>query len=276
MKIRELLKSGCDILKLNNIDEANLKAKLLLSYLLNTNKEYLMIHDEEDVDEKIIQCFEDKIEEIKLGKPVQYITHNQDFMGLKFFVDEGVLIPQPDTEILVQEVIQKANQESSKKILDICTGSGAIAISIKKICNFVEVIASDISEKALEIAQKNAKLNEVDIKFQKSDMFENINEKFDIIVSNPPYIENEIIEALPKEVQNEPYIALAGGKDGLDFYRIIAQNAKKHLTQNGIVAVEIGYNQKESVIKLFEEEGYKEIYSKKDFGQNDRIVVAKF
>jgi release factor glutamine methyltransferase len=276
MKIKELLKSGCDILKVNNIEDANLKSRLLLAYLLNTNKEYLMIHYEEDVNEKIIQEFKDKIEEIKLGKPIQYITHNQDFMGLHFYVDERVLIPQPDTEILVQETIKKIGQEDLKKVLDICTGSGAIAVSIKKICNSAEVIATDISEKALEIAEKNAKLNEVDIKFQKSDMFKNIDEKFDIIVSNPPYIENEIISTLPKEVQNEPYIALAGGEDGLDFYRIIVQNAKKHLVHNGVVVVEIGYNQKESVIKLFEEEGYKEIYSKKDFGQNDRIIVAKF
>ena len=274
MKIRDLLKVGFETLK-DNTEDANLKTKLLLSYLLKVNKEYLVIHDNEEVSETIIQEFKNKIEELKNGKPIQYITHFQEFMGLNFYVDENVLIPQPDTEILVEEAINLINQYSSKRVLDLCTGSGAIAISVKKKCDFAEVVGVDISEVALKVAIKNTNLNEVEVKFEKSNMFESINGKFDIIVSNPPYIENEVIKTLPKEVQNEPYIALAGGEDGLDFYKIIAQDAKKYLNENGIVAVEIGYNQRESVIKLFETEGYKEIYSKKDFGQNDRIVVAK-
>ena len=274
MKIRDLLKVGFETLK-DNTEDANLKTKLLLSYLLKVNKEYLIIHDNEEVSETIIQEFKNKIEELKNGKPIQYITHFQEFMGLNFYVDENVLIPQPDTEILVEEAINLINQYSSKRVLDLCTGSGAIAISVKKKCDFAEVVGVDISEVALKVAIKNTNLNEVEVKFEKSNMFESINGKFDIIVSNPPYIENEVIKTLPKEVQNEPYIALAGGEDGLDFYKIIAQDAKKYLNENGIVAVEIGYNQRESVIKLFETEGYKEIYSKKDFGQNDRIVVAK-
>lgn len=274
MKIRDLLKVGFETLK-DNTEDANLKTKLLLSYLLKVNKEYLVIHDNEEVSETIIQEFKNKIEELKNGKPIQYITHFQEFMGLNFYVDENVLIPQPDTEILVEEAINLINQYCSKRVLDLCTGSGAIAISMKKKCDFAEVVGVDISEVALKVAIKNTNLNEVEVKFEKSNMFESINGKFDIIVSNPPYIENEVIKTLPKEVQNEPYIALAGGEDGLDFYKIIAQDAKKYLNENGIVAVEIGYNQRESVIKLFETEGYKEIYSKKDFGQNDRIVVAK-
>ena len=274
MKIRDLLKVGFETLK-DNTEDANLKTKLLLSYLLKVNKEYLVIHDNEEVSETIIQEFKNKIEELKNGKPIQYITHFQEFMGLNFYVDENVLIPQPDTEILVEEAINLINQYSSKRVLDLCTGSGAIAISVKKKCDFAEVVGVDISEVALKVAIKNTNLNEVEVKFEKSNMFESINGKFDIIVSNPPYIENEVIKTLPKEVQNEPYIALAGGEDGLDFYKIIAQDAKKYLNENGIVAVEIGYNQRESVINLFETEGYKEIYSKKDFGQNDRIVVAK-
>lgn len=274
MKIRDLLKIGLDTLK-DNTEDANLKTKLLLSYLLKVNKEYLVIHDNEEVSETIMQEFKNKIEELKNGKPIQYITNFQEFMGLSFYVDENVLIPQPDTEILVEEAINLISEYGAKKVLDLCTGSGAIAISVKKKCDSAEIVGVDISEAALEVAIKNAKSNEVDVKFKKSDMFKNINEKFDIIVSNPPYIENEVIKTLPKEVQNEPYIALAGGEDGLDFYKVIAQDAKKYLNENGIVAVEIGYNQRESVIKLFEKEGYKEIYSKKDFGQNDRIVVAK-
>lgn len=196
-------------------------------------------------------------------------------MGLNFYVNENVLIPQPDTEILVEEVLQLLKQNVSKKILDICTGSGAIAISIAKMQENSTVTASDISEEAINIARKNSVDNNTDIEFVVSNMFEKINGKFDIIVSNPPYIEEKVISTLPKEVQKEPYIALFGGEDGLKFYRIIAKEGKKFLNANGYIAVEIGYNQKEKVIELFEKEEYKEVYSKKDFGGNDRIVIAK-
>lgn len=196
-------------------------------------------------------------------------------MGLNFYVNENVLIPQPDTEILVEEVLQLLKQNVSKKILDICTGSGAIAISIAKMQENSTVTASDISKKAINIARKNSVDNNTDIEFVLSNMFEKINGKFDIIVSNPPYIEENVISTLPKEVQKEPYIALSGGEDGLKFYRIIAKEGKKFLNANGYIAVEIGYNQKEKVIELFEKEDYKEVYSKEDFGGNDRIVIAK-
>ncbi|MBO5397736.1 MAG: peptide chain release factor N(5)-glutamine methyltransferase [Clostridia bacterium] len=274
MNIKDLLIFGTKYLKDNNIDEANLKCKILLASILKVSKEYLIIHDLEELAENIVTEFKNKIEDIKNGKPIQYITNKQEFMGLNFYVNENVLIPQPDTEILVEEVISKMKQNISLTILDLCTGSGAIAISIAKNIDKLMVSASDISDKALEIAKKNAEANNVQVNFILSDMFENINAKYDCIVSNPPYIEDSIIKTLPKEVQNEPYIALAGGEDGLKFYRIIAENAKKFLNDNGFVAVEIGYNQKDKVIQIFENEGYKNIYSKKDFGGNDRIVIA--
>lgn len=274
MNIKNLLIFGTKYLKDNNIDEANLKCKILLASILKVSKEYLIIHDLEELAENIVTEFKNKIEEIKNGKPIQYITNKQEFMGLNFYVNENVLIPQPDTEILVEEVISKMKQNVSSTVLDLCTGSGAIAISIAKNIDVLTVYASDISNKALEVAKKNAKDNNVQVEFILSDMFENINTKLDFIVSNPPYIEDNIIKTLPKEVQNEPYIALAGGEDGLKFYRIIAENAKKILKENGFVAVEIGYNQKDKVMQIFENEGYKNIYSKKDFGGNDRIVVA--
>lgn len=275
MNIKSLLNFGINFLKDNNIEEATLKAKILLAYILNVRKEYLIIHDEDEVSKEAERSFKEKLNELKKGKPIQYITCKQEFMGLNFYVNENVLIPQPDTEVLVEEVIEKTKQNVSKKLLDICTGSGAIAVSIARNMPNIEVVASDISEKALKVAMENAKRNNVKIRFILSDMFENIAEKFDFIVSNPPYIENGIIAKLSSEVQCEPYIALAGGEDGLDFYRIIANHSKEHLKQGGCLAVEIGYNQKASVIKIFEQEGYKEIYSKKDFGDNDRIVVAK-
>lgn len=274
MNIKDLLIFGTKYLKDNNIDEANLKCKILLASILKVNKEYLIIHDTEVLSENIVSEFKNKIEEIKSGKPLQYITNKQEFMGLNFYVNENVLIPQPDTEILVEEVISKMKQNVSLSVLDLCTGSGAIAISIAKNIDKLTVFASDISDTAIEVAKKNAEANNVQVNFILSDMFENINAKFDCIVSNPPYIEDNIIKTLPKEVQNEPYIALAGGEDGLKFYRIIAENAKKFLNDNGFVAVEIGYNQKDKVIQIFENEGYKNIYSKKDFGGNDRIVIA--
>lgn len=274
MNIKDLLIFGTKYLKDSNIDEANLKCKILLASILKVSKEYLIIHDLEELAENIVTEFKNKIEEIKSGKPLQYITNKQEFMGLNFYVNENVLIPQPDTEILVEEVINKIKQNVSSTVLDLCTGSGAIAISIAKNINGLTAFASDISDKALEVAKKNAKDNNVQVNFILSDMLENINSKFDCIVSNPPYIEDSIIKTLPKEVQNEPYIALSGGEDGLKFYRIIAENAKKFLNDNGFVAVEIGYNQKDKVIQIFENEGYKNIYSKKDFGGNDRIVIA--
>ena len=172
------------------------------------------------------------------------------------------------------------------KIWDLCTGSGAIAISLEKYLNLekylensnIEIYASDISEKALKIAEKNAKIinQDTNIKFVLSDMFKNIPQKdFDIIVSNPPYIETDTITTLSKEVQNEPLIALDGGNDGLEFYRIIASNGYKYLKNNGTILMEIGYNQKEKVTNIFKESGkYKSIECIKDLSNNDRVIIA--
>ena len=275
MKIRELLKNEIEKLNINKIEDNYFKAKILLAYEMGCEMQFLNIHMEDEVEEKISRRFENDIKKIIDGMPVQYITNYQEFYGLDFFVDENVLIPQPDTEILVEEVIALAEQFTTKpKIVDMCTGSEAMAIAVAKNID-CKITATDISEKALEVAKKNALKNEVDIVFIHSDMFENINEKFDIIVSNPPYIETEVIERLNREVKNEPIIALDGGKDGLDFYRILAQNAKKYLSKNGILAVEIGYNQGKVVSNLFKNCGLVNVYTKKDFCGNDRIVVGK-
>lgn len=200
-------------------------------------------------------------------------------MKLDFYVDENVLIPRSDTEILVEEVINQynKNEEREYKILDLCTGSGIVGISLAKYIKNCEVVCADISKKALEIAEKNAKNNNVDnIKFMYSNMFSNIKDKFDIIVSNPPYIKRKVIEELEKEVQNEPHIALDGGIDGLDFYKIIANQAYNYLNENGGLFLEIGYDQKEEVTNLLKDsEKFGKIYSKKDLYGNDRIVVAR-
>ena len=161
------------------------------------------------------------------------------------------------------------------KILDLCTGSGAIAVSLAKNIENADVVASDISQKALEIANKNSILNNVEINFIHSDLYENIKEKFNMIVSNPPYIRTEVIKELSKEVQKEPHIALDGGEDGLKFYKKIIEESKQLLENNGYLLLEIGFDQRKDVIELLEKNNYKNIYFKKDLGSNDRIVVAQ-
>ena len=276
MNLREVLKQGIEKLKENNIEDASLKAKMLLSEILEMKKEYLIVHEEEILDEPDINTFFEKIDRLVNNEPIQYILNRQDFMGLNLYVDSNVLIPQPDTEILVEEVIALANEKENLKILDMCTGSGAIAISLAKYIKNSNVYATDISENALEIAKDNSLKNITDITFIHSDVFENVKEnEFDFIVSNPPYIETDVIKTLSKEVQNEPHIALDGGEDGLYFYRKISKEAFDFLKQDGYLAFEIGYNQREAVENLLRENGYKNIYSKKDLGGNDRIVIGQ-
>lgn len=246
MIIKEVLKTAIEKLKNKNIEDASMKVKMILSDTLNKEKEYLLVHDQDELDEDILKVFDERLNKLISGKPIQYILNKQDFMGLHFYVDENVLIPQPDTEILVEEIINnntvgvapigdplKMEYKHNIRILDLCTGSGAIGVSIAKYADNVSVTMSDISKNALEIAKKNAITNEVIDKcnFVLSDMFEDIEEKFDVIVSNPPYIKSQIISSLDKEVQNEPILALDGGEDGLKFYRVIAENAYKHLNK---------------------------------------------
>lgn len=278
MNIEEILKKEINNLKQNNIENSTLKAKILLENILNVKKEYLLIHSEEEVKQEDKIKYENCIKELIKGKPLQYITNNQEFMGLNFYVDENVLIPQPDTEILVEKAIEIAETTQKNKILDMCTGSGCIAISLAKKINNTQITAVDISNSALNVANKNVINNNVENKiiFINSDMFNNIEEKFDIIVSNPPYIETETINKLEIEVQNEPHLALDGGIDGLKFYKIIANNAFKYLNENGYLLLEIGYNQQNSVTQLLQDIGkYKNIETIKDLGGNYRVVIAR-
>lgn len=277
MKIKQLLGIGITKLKYYKIEDASLKAKMLLENYLNTSREYLIIHEDEEVDVKVEKSFLKGINKLLDNQPIQYIIKTQEFMGLNFYVDKNVLIPQPDTEILVEEVINIANSiNKDLKIIDLCTGSGAIGISLAKYLKNVEIYASDISKEALKIAKNNAKNNDVNVKFIESDIFKNIDVEamFDIIVSNPPYIKKNEIDALSEEVKKEPMLALNGGQDGLYFYREIAKESKKHLNKKGVVALEIGYNQKKEVKKVLEQEGYKNIYSKKDLSGNNRIIIS--
>ena len=277
MTINEIVKNGIINLKEKNIEEPILKIRMLVASVLNKPKEYVIAHSEDELDEIHEKKILDGIEQLRNYIPIQYITNNQEFMNLNFYVDENVLIPQPDTETLVEEVINEY-KEKKCEILDLCTGSGAIAISLAKYINESNIVASDISMKALQIAKLNAEKNLVrkKIEFIESDMFNKIyKDDFDIIVSNPPYIKTKVIEKLDRQVKNEPYIALDGGADGLKFYKIIIENAYKYIKNEGKVFLEIGYDQKNELINLFKENNhYENIYSKKDLGGNDRIIVA--
>ncbi len=279
MKVEELLKYGKFELEKNKIEDASIIAKILIQYVLKIDKNKIIIEKEKEVEKIKEEEYKKYIKEIVQGKPIQYIINNQEFMKLNFFVNENVLIPQPDTEILVEKVLEIVKKNMESKILDICTGSGAIGISLAYYLNKAKLTVADISSKALEISKINAKRNNVEekIKFINSDMFEKIEEKYNIIVSNPPYIKTNIIPTLDKQVQNEPYIALDGGKDGLKFYRILIDEAPKHLEKDGILIFEIGYDQKEDIENLVKEnKNYKSMQVIKDLSQNDRVVILKY
>ena len=279
LNIQELKKLGRDRLEEKQVEDSSHKADILLQFFLKMKKTQLVIHSQVDVEEEKVTKYLNAIEEVIGGKPVQYITNEQSFMNLKFYVDENVLIPQPDTEVLVETALTEVDK--TIKILDLCTGSGAIAVALEHFLEEkeVEIVATDISEKALEIAKKNAISNNANtkIKFIQSDLFAQIpKQKFDLIVSNPPYIETETIKTLSKEVQHEPKIALDGGEDGLAFYRRIAKEAFDYLEDGGKLLLEIGYNQKEKVMALLQKEKkYVNIRCIKDFENRDRVIVAE-
>jgi len=279
MTIKELINQGNMMLKNEGIESPKNKARTIMQYTLKKPREYLIIYDNKEVTKTQREKYIKNIKRLIKGEPLQYIIGMQEFMKLKFLVTKDVLIPQPDTEILVEEVIEILKNIQNPVILDLCTGSGAIAISIAKYVQNVKIYAVDISKKALEIAKHNAKLNGVsnNIKFIRSNLFDKIKDnKFDIIVSNPPYVPTDDIKKLPIDVQNEPHLALDGGKDGLDFYKKIAKEGCKYLNRQGYICLEIGYDQKNEVKKIIDNERrYVETYCKKDLCQNDRIIVTR-
>lgn len=258
-------------------NEANAEVKLLLEHFCNFKTIDILFGKKLDTS-KLNLVREKVLERIRTGNPVQYIIGFADFMGEKFIVNKNVLIPRDETEILVTKAIEIALRTNSKKILDIGTGSGCIACSIAKAING-NILGVDISKEALEVANQNAKRLILDkrVSFKESDLFLNLEgEKFDIIVSNPPYIPPQEKAHIQKEVLKEPDLALYTKDDkGLEFYEKIIQNAPKHLNSKGYILFELGIGQSEDVKNLLVQNGFKNIEIEKDLANIDRVIFAQ-
>ncbi len=273
--VQKTLLYGKNFLKDNEIISYDIDAKVLLMYILKIDKVTLLTSDYEISDEEY-KSYLDVLNRRKNFEPCAYIVNMQEFMALPFYVDENVLIPRGDTEILVEEAISLIKKYNYKTMLDLCTGQGAIAISTSHYTN-IKVTASDISEKALEIAKKNAKTNNVDenVKFIYSDLYDNIEGTFDVIVSNPPYIALDEMPSLMNDVKDyEPRIALTDESDGLTFYRAIIQNAHKYLNKGGYILLEIGFDQKNDVEKLLLQNSFTSVKVLKDLNGHNRVLVG--
>lgn len=274
MNRKDAYKYGIELLSKANITDAAIDAGLLLEYAAHVSKSDIYAHGDMMLSDEEYERYVEALEMRAKHMPLQYITGTTEFMGLEFDVDDNVLIPRADTEILVEEVMRLGL--SGMRILDVCTGSGCILLSLLHYSNECKGVGIDISDKALEVASHNAEKLGLNATFVKSDMFESLSdEKFDIIVSNPPYIQTEVIEGLDIEVKDyEPRLALDGDSDGLKFYRIIAKEAGAHLLPEGHLFLEIGYDEGEDVKELLSNDGYREISIIKDYAGLDRVVHA--
>lgn len=271
--LQDILEEGTSRLVKVSIEEAKLDAWYLFSKSFCINKVKFLLNKNAIASEEAIEKFFSDIKKREKHIPLQYILEEQEFMGFSFSVNRHVLVPRQDTEVLVEEVAKIAK---GKSILDIGTGSGCIIISLAKLQKLKKAAGADISKEALETAKKNNEKNGTCVHWIQSNLFENIKEKYDIIVSNPPYIKSQQIETLMPEVKDyEPLLALDGGEDGLYFYRNIISNGKKYLEENGKVFFEIGCEQKEAVSQLFKEHGFTSIKTIKDLAGLDRVVSAR-
>lgn len=278
--IEELINTGTKTLKDNGIDTARLDTELLLGNVIEKERLYLITHKEETIGKDQCDEFFELIEKRRKKMPVKYILNKCEFMGIDLHVEEGVLIPRDDTELLVDEVLKNISEDDEKQICDLCCGSGAIGISLACLRKNIKVDLLDyypIPEKVTLINIEKHNL-QGRVSFSKSDLLDvsiKASKKYDIIVSNPPYIEEEEIEKLMDDVQKyEPHTALSGGIDGLDFYRKIVNQSIEVLNENGILAFEIGYNQGKAVKSLMEENNFKDVRVIKDFASLDRIVIG--
>ena len=280
MTYRECYEQGCRTLQAAGIEEAALDARLLLEAVCGTDRNDLLVHGEQPVapeaEEKYLNWIRQRAEHI----PLQQLTGEQGFMGLTFSVNEHVLIPRQDTEILVEEVLKELHD--GMRVLDMCTGSGCILLSLLHYSNDCEGLGVDLSAEALEVAGRNVLKVLTPEKaehahFLQSDLFEKVEGKFEIIVSNPPYIASAEVEKLMPEVRDhEPRMALDGTEDGLYFYRRIIEEAGKHLVSSGMLFFEIGYDQGQAVSDLMRTEGYCDVQVVQDYAGLDRVVFGTY
>ena len=273
MQYRELYRMGKDRLTEAKVPEAELDARLLLEEVCGTDRNDLLVHGDKEVPPEQCDRYVEYIQRRQKREPLQQITGYQEFMGLRFKVTPDVLIPRQDTEILVEEVMRYLHD--GMHLLDMCTGSGCILLSLLKYSNDCEGTGCDISEKALKVAEENAEMLSLNASFVQSNLFENISGKYEFIVSNPPYIPTGVIPTLMEEVRDhEPVSALDGREDGLYFYRESVEKAGEYLYPGGMLFFEIGYDQAEKVSSLMREAGYQEVTVCKDLAGLDRVVYG--
>ena len=275
MTYRQLYEYGVEKLEEAGIEEAKLDARLILEYICHTDRNTLLVHGDSERNEMEEQFYRMCIDKRATRIPLQHITGEQEFMGLTFRVNQHTLIPRQDTEILVEEGMR--HMFDGMRILDMCTGSGCILLSLLKYSNECEGTGVDISEEALKVARENAQRLGLKADFIQGDLFENVPEKrFDMIISNPPYIETAVIETLMPEVrEHEPMQALDGMEDGLFFYRKIVEKAGEFLGKGGWLLFEIGYNQGDAVSNLMTAQGFQNVEVVKDYAGLDRVVLGQ-
>ena len=281
MNYQNCYEEGRRVLAAAEIEEAALDARLLLEYVCQTNRNTLLVHGQGQVKENQVKEYLELIQKRSLRIPLQHLTGTQFFMGLEFKVNEHVLIPRQDTEILVEVVLKELHD--GMRVLDMCTGSGCILLSILHYTNECIGVGADISNDALLVAQENAKRifeqesRNPQITFVQSDLFKEIEGSFEVIVSNPPYIRTSVIDTLMPEVKkHEPIMALDGKEDGLFFYSKIILDSREHLDKGGKLYFEIGYDQGNAVSQLMSEAGFKEIEVLKDYAGLDRVVFGTY
>lgn len=275
LTLQMIYKEGAETLEHAGIPDAKLDAWYLLEYVTGISRASYFGDPKREVPEEQAESYREVILRRAGHIPLQHITGEQEFMGYSFLVNPDVLIPRQDTETLTEEALKFT--EPGMKVLDLCTGSGCILISLMKKCHGLTGTGCDISEKALKTARENGRRLQVEASWIQSDLFEQISERFDLIVSNPPYIRTGVIEELQEEVRlHDPWIALDGKKDGLYFYRRIIAESTGYIRDNGALMFEIGHDQAEDVVRLMEEAGYTQIRVKKDLAGLDRVVTGRY
>lgn len=273
MTLEEALNKGKEILETAEIADFELDAWYLMEYVCKMDKSQYYMKSREEMEPEKLQEYEVLLRKRAEHIPLQYITGSQEFMGLEFKVNSHVLIPRQDTETLVEEALKVL--EPGMSVLDLCTGSGCVIVSLLKHQEGLIGTASDISKQAILVAKENAKQNQVEAEFVSSDLFKSITGTFDMIISNPPYIPTDVINGLMPEVKNfEPMTALDGKEDGLYFYREIIREAGKFLNSNGYLYFEIGHDQGGRVAAIMEDSGYRNVRVVKDLAGNDRVVMG--